>query len=466
MKKPFPWRTTLLLSTLLLVGCDPSRTATVGTGSEAIADEAIVRESSYPDRLAGSTIYEVNIRQHTPDGTIEAFIEDLPRLKDLGVDVLWIMPIQAIGRENRKGSLGSYYSVTDYRQLNPEFGTGEDFRRLVDRVHALDMKIILDWVPNHTAWDHPWITSHPEFYARDSLDNITYEADWTDIALLDHRNPATRAAMIEDMAYWVTEYGIDGFRQDHAGHEIPLYFWEEATAAIDSIKDVFWLAEWDGARMHNEFDATYAWELLHIQDAVGRGEADANDIADFIEGDIREFGMKPFRMVMTTNHDENSWSGTVFERYGEGHRTFAAFIFTAYGIPMLYSGQEAGLDKRLRFFEKDTVDFSDPLDLQPFYASLIRLKKENPALWAGRYGGMPHRINDDPWIYAFRREKDGNRVIGIMNFSGETQTVNLTDEAVRRTHRDYFTGAEIDLGAGTLELKPWQYLVFTSKDPA
>jgi glycosidase len=431
-----------------------------GAPSERDAPE--VEGDRYPGSIAGSTIYEVNIRQHTPEGTLRAFMEDLPRIRGLGVDVLWIMPVQPIGEENRKGSLGSYYSVRDYRAVNPEFGTAEDFRRLVEEVHALDMRIILDWVPNHTAWDHPWITEHPEFYATDSLGNITYEADWTDIALLDHRNPATRAAMIEEMAYWVREYDIDGFRQDHAGHEIPLYFWEEATEAIDAIKDVFWLAEWDGARMHNAFDATYAWELLHLQDSVARGEADAHDLARFIQADIREYGRRPFRLMMTTNHDENSWNGTVFERYGRGHETFAVFVFTAYGIPMVYGGQEAGLDKRLRFFEKDTVDFADPMGLQPFYRSLIELKKDNPALWAGEYGGVPVRINDDDHVYAFKRQKDGNQVIVVLNFSGEDQTVRLTDDAPRGTHRDHFTGLDYDLGEGVLQLEPWQYLVFTS----
>ena len=421
---------------------------------------------TFPEKVAGSTIYEVNIRQHTPEGTILSFIKDLPRLKDLGVDILWLMPVQPIGIKERKGSLGSYYSINDYLAVNPEFGTAEDFRQLVQAAHGLDMYLILDWVPNHTAWDHPWITEHPEYYATDDNGNIIYEADWTDIALLDHTNPNTRKAMVEAMKYWVEEFDIDGFRQDHAGHEIPLYLWEQATDEIDQIKDLFWLAEWQGARMHNEFDATYTWELFHVQDEVGKGEANADSIHHNILKDLHEYGTKAFRMTMLTNHDENSWNGTIFERYGDGHKAFATFIFTAYGIPMIYSGQEAGLDKRLRFFEKDTVDFSDPLNLQPFYQSLVSLKKNNPAIWAGEYGGMPERINKDANIYAFKRVKDDNQVIGIINFSGEAQELHLTNSSVYGTHQDYFTGSEFGLNEAPLLLEPWQYLVFTTSLPS
>lgn len=418
---------------------------------------------SFPEKLAGSTIYEVNIRQHSPEGTFNAFSEDLPRLKEMGIDLLWLMPINPIGEEKRKGELGSYYAVSDYKAVNPEFGTDEDFRNLVQKIHDLDMYVILDWVPNHTAWDHPWITQNPDFYTKDENGNITYEADWTDIALLNHYNKGTRDSMIAAMKYWIIEFDIDGFRQDHAGHEIPMFFWEEATRQLDPLKDLFWLAEWHGARMHKEFHATYAWELMHIQNDVAKGEKNANDIAEWIKADLHEYGQEPFRMTITTNHDENSWNGTVFERYGEGHKTFAAFIFSAYGIPMLYSGQEAGLDKPLRFFEKDTVDWSDPRGLMPFYTSLVQLKKNNPAIWAGQYGAMPERINDDDWIYAFKREKDGNQVIGIMNFSDKNQTLNLTDESVSENYMDYFTNQEISLATG-LVLEPWQYLIFASNE--
>lgn len=432
------------------------------TQQQPVKEEPI---ETFPQKIASATIYEVNIRQHTPEGTINAFINDLPRLNELGVRVLWIMPIQPIGMKNRKGSLGSYYAINDHRKINPEFGNEDDFKRLVMKAHELNISVILDWVPNHTAWDHPWITDHPDYYAKDDKGNITYEADWTDIALLNHLNPETRSSMIAEMKYWVKEFDIDGFRCDHAGHEIPLYFWEEATAAVDSIKDVFWLAEWDGARMHLEFDATYAWELLHLTNKVAKGESNANDIANWIHKDLMEYGRKPFRMTMITNHDENSWNGTEFERYGDGVKTFATFIFTAFGIPMLYSGQEAGLGKRLRFFEKDTVNWTDPMELKPFYKKLVSLHTDNEALWGGEYGGVPIRINDsDKNVYAFKRTRGNNQVIGVLNFSAQPQEFRLVDSSVAGTYQDYFEGKTFELSTEkSVALRPWQYLVFVKR---
>ncbi len=417
---------------------------------------------SIAEKMATGTIYEVNIRQHTHAGTINAFISDLPRLKELGIEMLWIMPIQPIGIVNRKEPLGSYYSIRDYAAVNPEFGTEEDFKSLVQKTHELGMYLILDWVPNHTAWDHAWITEHPEYYAHDNLGNIAHEADWTDIALLDHTIPATRAAMISDMKYWIDNFGIDGFRCDHAGHEIPLYFWEEARTAIDPEKKLFWLAEWDGARMHLQFDATYAWPLLDLTYEMADGKANANDLDKWIQHDLKEYGQIPLRLTMITNHDKNSWEGTEFERYGQGVKTFATFIFTAYGLPMLYSGQEVGLNKRLSFFEKDSIDWSDPNQFQPFYKKLIVLHASNEALWSGRFGGKAERINNqDPNVYAFKRTKGNNTVIVALNFSADQQELHLTDQLVAGNYEDYFTGNEYEFSTSKpLALAPWQYLVF------
>lgn len=433
---------------------------TLAFACESPKQEVTPESITFPERAAGMTIYEVNIRQYTPEGTINAFARHLPRLKDLGVEMLWIMPVQPIGMEQRKGSLGSYYSIADYSSINPEFGTMEDFKALVKKVHELDMVIILDWVPNHTAWDHPWINEHPEYYAKDTLGNITYEADWNDIALLDHTSPEPRQAMIKEMKFWITETDIDGFRCDHAAHEIPLYFWEEATAALDPLKDLFWLAEWDEPRLHTSFHASYSWELLHLTEHVAKGEKTAHDIDKFIQKDLARYGKNPFRMTITTNHDENSWAGTVFERYGEGHKAFATFIFTAYGFPMIYSGQEVGLDKRLLFFEKDTINWEDPKKLTSFYTKLVQLKKDNAALWNGGFGGTPLRISQDEWVYAFQRQKNNNQIIGIINMSGEKQTFNLTDASVAGKYEDAFTNQSYTLGIDeSIDLKPWQYLI-------
>lgn len=430
----------------------------------ACQQPAPVVADRYPTSLAGSTIYEVNIRQYSPEGTFNAFTKDLPRLKELGVDILWLMPITPIGVKNRKEPLGSYYSVKDYRGINPEFGTADDFKKMIGDAHNLGFTVIMDWVPNHTAWDNAWITEHPEYYSRDSAGVIQYEADWTDIALLDHRNASLRREMIDAMKFWVTEYDIDGFRCDHAGHEIPLYFWEEVRRELDPVKDLFWLAEWDQSRMHRAFDGTYAWELLHLTEDVAAGKKTADDIAGWVERDMKEYGREPFRMTIVTNHDENSWQGTMFEKFGDAHKTFAVFIFTAYGIPMIYNGQEAGLAKRLKFFEKDPIDWSDPLKLQPFYKQLTGLKKDNPALWAGIHGGEPIRINKGPEVYAFRRTAGTNDVITVLNVTGKPQQMSLTEKSTAGTYTDYFTGQSFTLSADQpLALEPWQYLVSVKK---
>ena len=436
---------------------------------------------TFPEKAKDMTIYEVNIRQHTPEGTFKAFEKDLPRLKELGVDMLWIMPIQPIGEKNRKGSLGSYYSIQDYKKANPEFGTLDDFKALVTKAHELSFQVILDWVPNHTAWDNPWITSHPEYYMSDSAanwigkqlnvdkqyykrsgtGNLVYEADWDDIALLNLYNPGARAAMIDAMKFWITEADIDGFRQDHAGHEIPLFFWEEATQQLNPLKDLFWLAEWDEARMHIAFDATYEWTLLHLTEDVAKGKKTAEDLHNHILRDVALFGHEAFRLNMINNHDENAWAGTVKERYGDAERAMAVFTYVAYGVPALYSGQEVGLNKRLLFFEKDSIDMTDPDQLFPFYQKLNEIKAANPAIWNGGYGGMPQKLNDgNVNVFATKRVNGSNTVIALINMSKDEQTIALSPGDIEGNLKDTFTGTAFQ--PGNIKLSPWQYVVLIS----
>ncbi|MFT6866480.1 MAG: glycosidase [Cyclobacteriaceae bacterium] len=422
-------------------------------------------ELTFPDKLASSTIYEINIRQFTPEGTFNAFATHLPRLKELGVDVLWLMPIHPISELNRKGTLGSYYAPKDYKGVNPEFGTVEDLKTLVNKAHEMGFYLILDWVPNHTGRDHAWVTEHPDYYIRDAAGNVTYESMsptdvWWDTALLDNYNLDTRKAMIDAMKYWVEKVDIDGFRLDHGcGDKIPLYLWEEARAVLDPIKDLFWLAECDEETFI--LDGSYAGQLEGLMIEIVKGNKNADDLEEWIKDDMFEFGRTAYRMTFTTNHDKNSWNGTVFERFNEGHKTFAAMIFTAYGIPMIYNGQEAGLDKRLEFFEKDQIDWSDPKGLISFYQKLVALKKNNVALWAGDDGGFAVRINENPNVYAIKREMNDNQVIGLFNLSKEIQPLKLTDVSVVGTYKDYFTETEYELSTITeLNLEPWQFLVF------
>jgi len=461
-----------------LFGCSGPAEEQTAPNADDLSKSAV----TFPEKAKDMTIYEVNIRQHTAEGTFKAFQEHIPKIKDVGADILWIMPLQPIGQKNRKGSLGSYYSIRDYKSVNPEFGTLDDFKSLVNKAHDAGLYVILDWVPNHTAWDHTWITEHPEYYMTDSaaavvgkelgvdpkyykkkgVGNLVYESDWDDIALLNHFNPGTRAAMIDAMRFWVSETDIDGFRMDHAGHEIPLFFWEEATAALNPLKDLFWLAEWDEPRMHITFHATYDWDLLHKTTDVAKGKATAEDLHDHIIKDIARYGLNPFRLNMIDNHDENSWHGTVKERYGEGEKAFAVFSYTAYGTPMLYSGQEAGLNKRLRFFDKDTISWEDPQKYFAFYQKLNQLKADNPALWNGRHGAMPEKLDDgNKDVFSFKRTKDGNTVVGIINLSANSQTAKIPPSAMAGQFVDAFSGGPPP--AGEIKLAPWEYLIYTNK---
>lgn len=382
----------------------------------------------HPEWAKNATIYEVNVRQHTPEGTLNAFAADIPRLKEMGVEILWLMPIYPIGKENRKGSLGSYYSVKDYTAVNPEFGTLEDLKALVRKAHDLDMKVILDWVANHTAWDHEWVEQYPEWFTKDSLGNIQPPVpDWSDVVDLNYENDSMRTAMIDELKYWVSEADVDGYRCDVA-MMVPTDFWNDARAALDSIKPVFMLAEAEEPEHHEKaFDMSYTWEFHHIINSMAKGEMTTEDIDDYMASRDSSFSRNAYRMMFTTNHDENSWNGTIFERLGDAHMLYAVLSFTIDGMPLLYSGQEAALDQRLAFFEKDTIDWKD-YPLQDFYTSLLKLNQENPALWNGLDGGKFKKLTtNDPELYCYSRSKGQREVIVMLNFSDERKQVKFPE---------------------------------------
>ena len=451
LMKKTPYYLVLIWITLV-VGCTPQ--------GKQVKEEVAV---TFPERGKAMNIYEVNVRQYTPEGTFNAFAEHLPRLKDMGVDILWLMPIQPIGVEKRKGGLGSYYSIQDYSGINAEYGTSEDFKSLVSKVHELDMLLIIDWVPNHTAWDHEWILANTAYYERDEKGEIVTPFDWTDVAQLNYDNYEMRQQMIQEMRYWVETFDIDGFRQDNAGRKIPIDFWQTATEELNQIKDLFWLAEWNTPQMHFAFDATYAWAFHHLSGEVVRGEKSANEIEELLKKDRHEYGKHAYRMTFTSNHDENSWQGTVFERYGEGYQTMAVLMATIEGIPLVYSGQEAQLDKRLRFFEKDTIAW-DEVPLHDFYKTLLNLRKDNKALWSGDFGGRSVRVNVDNKdnVYAFQRVKDENSVLVLLNLTGEPQSFSLGESWRSGTYQEVFTQQDKNLNPEQpVELAPWEYQVFT-----
>ncbi|MFH1295842.1 MAG: alpha-amylase family glycosyl hydrolase [Bacteroidota bacterium] len=416
----------------------------------------------HPEWSKNVTIYEVNIRQFTPEGTFLALEEHLPRLQQMGIKILWLMPIQPIGLEKRKGSLGSYYSIRDYYGINPEFGTLEDFKRLVARVHELGMYVIIDWVANHTAWDNALITTHPGWYKKDSLGNIISPVDdWSDVAGLDYSQRELWTYMNEALSYWIRECDIDGYRCDVAGM-IPVAFWNQTVPELNKIKEVFMLAEWETPEMHDTaFDATYSWDFYHLMNQIARGELNPGKIDSLLDAERKTYPVDAYRMRFTSNHDENSWNGTVYERLGEGAEAFAALTFTFPGIPLIYTGQEAALNKRLPFFEKESIAWGN-FPLGDFYTKLVGLKASHPALWSGDDGGEFVRIRTsaDTAIFAFIRTLGDDRVLSIFNFSPTAQTFTLKGEDYAGDYKELFKDEDrAFIGKDTVSLPPWGYLI-------
>lgn len=412
-----------------------------------------------------ATIYEVNIRQYTPEGTINAFAEYLPQLKNLGVDILWLMPIFPIGEENRKGGMGSAYSVKDYRAVNPDFGSLEDMQKLVTKAHDLGMYVILDWVANHSAWDNRLINEHPEWYSKDSLGNIiSPNSDWVDVADLNFDNAEMRTYMINSLKFWVTETGVDGFRFDVAW-AVPVDFWDQVRVSLDSVKPLFLLGESeDPAHMLKAFDMHFGWEIHHTINGIAQGKTDLSHLDDSFRKYDSLFQRDDIRMNFTSNHDENTWQGTVRERMGNAAKMMTVFTYMVPGMPLIYSGQEAGLDKRLAFFEKDSIDWKDS-EWRKLYTALNKLKKSNQALWNGEYGGDLQKIKtDSETIYAFEREKEGDKIMAIFNMSPNAQRASIIDELESTTFINYFRQEEITIEKGfEFSLEPWEYIVLTNK---
>lgn len=416
----------------------------------------------HTDWSRNATIYEVNIRQFTNEGTFKAFEQQLPRLQKMGIGIIWLMPVNPIGLTNRKGSLGSYYSVQDYMAVNPEFGTMDDFKALVNKAHELGMHIIIDWVANHTSWDNELITKHPSWYLMDKSGTIVPPvADWTDVAGLNYKNDSLRAYMTEALCFWVRETGIDGFRCDVAGM-IPVSFWNKAVPELRKIKPVFMLAEWETPEMHDTaFDATYSWDMFKLLNQIVAGNKTIADIDSLYAAESKKYNADAYRMRFTSNHDENSWNGTEYERLGEAAQTFAVFTFTFPGIPLIYTGQESAMNKRLRFFDKDTIPWGN-YPLEGFYTTLCNLKKNNKALLSGKEGGALVRLKTDQGgkVYAYTREKDGNKVLVILNLSASPVSFKLADGIPGGNWSPVFGKAA---PAAEMKLKPWEYLVWEVK---
>lgn len=471
-----------LLTALLLVSvaCKKEKKEAV-TAKESTE---IAQLSSIPDTfLETATIYEANIRQYSPEGSFNAFTKDIPQLKAMGVDIIWIMPVYPISKTKRKAeggifvediadpaerekALGSYYAITDYTKVNPEFGTLEDFRTLVKTAHDNGIYIILDWVANHTGWDHVWLKEHPEYYTQndkgeviDPVDPETGESwGWGDVADLNYDNRDMRNEMIAAMKYWIAEENIDGFRCDVAS-EVPTDFWETATETLRAVKPVFMLAEAEKPELLKKaFDMQYGWELMHIMNEIAKGKKTAKELDRYMNIRKEVLEKDDMYMYFTSNHDENSWSGTVYERYGDGAETFAALTYMLPGMPLIYSGQEYDMNKRLAFFTKDSIPKTKG-NFYPFYTKMNALKASNAALHGGKnaasYSGIT--TSEDEKIIAFKRAKNNDEVVFIANVTAGTVDVTLN---INGDYTNYKTeGTESFKGETRMTLKPWEYKI-------
>ena len=417
---------------------------------------------------ADAVLYQLNTRQFTSEGTFKAAQKQLPRLAAMGVDIIWLMPIHPIGEVNRKGSLGSPYAVRDYRAVNPELGTEADFRAFVAEAHRLGLRVILDWVANHSAYDNPLTTRHPEWFTRTPEGALTSPAgtDWSDVADFDYSQPGLRRYMTESLVYWVREFGIDGYRADVAGY-VPTDFWENARAALDKVKPVFMLAEWEQRDLHaRAFDATYGWGWKEAMQRLVKSGEGAGPIRGYYAGQSETWPHAAMRMVYTENHDQNSWDGVASDIYGPAYEAAIALSFVGSGLPLIYNGQEADNDRQLAFFERDPIVWKDGRHAALF-ARLIALKTAMPALHNGRFGApmveVPSSAAAD--VYAFTRGAAGERVFAVFNLSPRTHTVTFSHARHHGSYRDALSGEGAAFTGGeTLALPAWGFRIYAETE--
>lgn len=460
----------------------------IGCNKKADKTATPERDSTYttvnqPEWSRNAVIYEVNLRQYTPSASIKEFGTHLPRLKELGVDILWFMPIHPISEVNRKGELGSYYAVKDYKAFNPEFGTIEEFKEVVDSAHAMGMKVILDWVPNHTGCDNAWVAEHPEWYTKNEKGEMFGPFDWTDVYELNYDNQEMRNAMIDALKFWLTDINVDGFRCDVAG-EVPTDFWDEARPQLDAVKpELFMLAEASKPELQKHaFNMGYNWPMkdLFSEIAATSGQYTfkkegepmrtfpqkyAVAIDSLLADQAANYPKDSYLMNMITNHDLNSWEGTEFERLGNLQKAFAVLSYTLPGMPLIYTGQETGLNRAFEFFKKDNAPEWEPRnEYFTFYQKLNELKHTQEALNAGEAGGKMKRYpTQSHSLYAFSREKGDSKVFVIVNLGTHADYISFSGLMPAIPDMvDFFTGRKAEIPEDTI-LEAGDFLVFVKK---
>jgi glycosidase len=422
-----------------------------------------VAQTQHPSWSHQSNIYEVNLRQYSESGSFADFEKHLPRLKEMGVEILWFMPITPIGIKDRKMSpsdLGSYYAVKDYKAVNPEHGTIADFKALVAKAHKMGFKVITDWVANHSSTDNKWVAEHPNFYTRDSSGKFLSPFDWSDVYKLNYRNSRMRDSMLDAMKFWIRETDIDGFRCDVA-EEVPADFWKNSITQLRKMKELFMLAEGNKPWLHEVgFDATYNWDMMGKMAELYAGKINIHQFDSSINKGIRDFGPDAFRLYFTSNHDENSWNGTEFEKYGSAAACFAVFTQTIYqSVPLIYSGQEEPNKKRLKFFVKDPIQWGK-YEMASFYKTLLNLRRENKALAAGSWYDKLNSSNNNT-IFAYLRANLEKRVLVLLNLSNSAQEFTIDNVHIKGKATDPFSKQKKKIKAKQkFSLPAWGYQVY------
>lgn len=443
----------LSILSIAIIGCKNPKVDEVPQSDSTI-------KSIADNDLETAVIYEANIRQYSKEGSFNAFTADVPKLKALGVKVIWLMPVFPISEAKRKGPLGSYYAVSDYTKVNPEFGSIEDFRALVKTIHDNDMFVILDWVPNHTGWDHHWIKNHPEYYTQNEQDEIIHpeNTDWTDVADLNYDNINMQEAMIKDMMYWVEKEHINGFRCDVAS-EVPTTFWEKAIPRLRAKHSVFMLAEAEKSELNKDplFDMSYAWSGHHLLNQLAKGEADADDLKTYVSKINDTFEANDMLMNFVTNHDENSWNGTIEERMGSAAPAITVLSYTLPGMPLIYSGQEYGLNHRLKFFEKDQIPKTKGEAWQ--LLEQLAVLKQNPALHGGKEAAdLTFLDTDDNEVIAFARTKAEHEIVVFINLSESQKEIKSDLEG---NFKDFFLKSDVTLNETLLTIPSNGFKVYS-----
>lgn len=419
-----------------------------------------------PQWSSHAVIYQVNTRQFSKKGNFDGVREGLAHIKSLGADIVWLMPIHPIGEKNRKGELGSPYAVKDYLAVNPEFGTEKDFKALVDEAHRLSLKIIIDWVPNHSAWDNPLVDQYPEWYAKDYKGDFRPSPwwDWSDIIEFDYEQVGLRKYMIEALCYWVETFDIDGFRCDVAGY-VPNDFWQQAVRKLNTIKPVFMLAEWENRDLHeNAFNMTYAWSWNETLHELAHGRCSLDRLRKYYSWNERSWPHSAYRMTFVSNHDKNAWDGTHREQFGDALEACIALSVVGEGMPLIHNGQEAGETKRLAFFERDPIDWQEH-EIGTLYRKLIALKKSKAVLGNGEFGKRMIQVPNSNMdkVFSFVRHNEDEKVFVIINCSREQVDVMFAEPLFEGDYAHWDSGELITFNAdSSTKLGPWEFQIWVA----